>query len=419
MVFPALLAALPGRIWGARPAPIAASGPLRTLGALAARRPRAILLVAATLLLAALPLCLRVRFDRSLLAQPPLMPPSRVQAELERRFGQKDGAAIAYVEVYGADPVALDDRALQRSDRWLVEAEQVERAGLLRGHQSLSSLISFEETQRARYALLASMDPAAIAARVRAALNELGFATDALDGFLSQLVAPFSPLRVRDLPAELDFLVRLHLHRGSGVTSIATLLYPIAGAREAEALTAIESAAARAGGVVTGKPIVEPILRDAAQRDLLLASLLAVAMVVVLVGLHHRRWRPTLAILLPLALAWVLFGAALSLFHIPLNLYNLLAVPLVIGYGIDDHVFLLNRFAEDDHRDIGQVLASTGRAVVVTSLATMAGFAPIAIARFPAFRLLGVSGALAVGLCLVAAFAVLPALLAVLWPPRS
>ena len=58
----------------------------------------------------------------------------------------------------------------------------------------------------------------------------------------------------------------------------------------------------------------------------------------------------------------------------------------------------------------------------MTSLATMAGFLPIAFARFPALRLLGVSGALAVALCLVAAFAVLPALLVVLFradaPPK-
>ncbi len=93
-------------------------------------------------------------------------------------------------------------------------------------------------------------------------------------------------------------------------------------------------------------------------------------------------------------------------------------MPLVIGYGIDDHVFLFDRFEEGGRADAAEALASTGRAVMVTSLATMAGFLPIALARFPALRLLGITGALAVAWCLVAAFAVLPALLVLLFPRR-
>jgi predicted RND superfamily exporter protein len=145
------------------------------------------------------------------------------------------------------------------------------------------------------------------------------------------------------------------------------------------------------------------------------ASALGVAL---LLALYYRRPRPFVAVMGPLALAWVLFGAALALFHLPLNLFNLLSVPLVIGYGIDDHVFLVHRHALDPSGGPGRTLATTGRAIVLTSLSTMAGFAGLAAARFPGLRLLGLSGALAVALCLCAAFAVLPALLALLWPRR-
>jgi predicted RND superfamily exporter protein len=415
-IFPALLAALPSRWWGARGVPVAPRGILRALGTFSQRRPWPILALAAVALVVALPAALRVRFDRQLFAQPPLMPPSRVQAELSRRFGQMDDAAIAYVEERGADGDALDERALQGGDRWLAAARRLEQEGLLRGHQSLSAIVASEATQRRRHELVERMDPAARVAEIRKALEEADFAPDALDGFLRQLEGPFTPLRVRELPDELGFLVRLHLHRAPGEVALATMLYPDEGARHDQAIAALEALSRELGGVVTGRPLVEPALRDAAEHDVLRATELAALLVVVLVVLYHRRWRPSLAILLPLALAWSLFGAALYLLGIPLNLYNLLAVPLVIGYGIDDHVFLLHRHVEGGGRDVGEALASTGRAVVVTSLATMAGFLPIAFAQFPALRLLGVSGALAVGFCLLAAFAVLPALLAVLLP---
>lgn len=91
----------------------------------------------------------------------------------------------------------------------------------------------------------------------------------------------------------------------------------------------------------------------------------------------------------------------------------------MIGYGIDDHIFLVHRYEAEPGAGTGKVLATTGRAIVLTSLSTMAGFAGLAAARFDGLRLLGLSGALAVLLCLLAAFAVLPALLTLLHRKRA
>ncbi|HNI61150.1 MAG TPA: MMPL family transporter, partial [Pseudomonadota bacterium] len=100
-----------------------------------------------------------------------------------------------------------------------------------------------------------------------------------------------------------------------------------------------------------------------------------------------------------------------------IHLYNLLAVPLVIGYGIDDHIFLVHRYQTS--RDMRLSLLTAGRAVVLTTFSTVAGFMALLIAHFPGLRQFGLSGALAVLLCLVAALMVLPALLALLWPERD
>jgi predicted RND superfamily exporter protein len=78
-------------------------------------------------------------------------------------------------------------------------------------------------------------------------------------------------------------------------------------------------------------------------------------------------------------------------------------------------VFLVHRHEQDPAAGPARALATTGRAIVVTSLSTIAGFAGLAVARFEGLRTLGLCGALAVALCLLAAFAVLPALLALLY----
>src|SRR4051794_9334431 len=77
-VFPALLAVLPPRVWG-RARKASTTGPIAALGRAAAARPRTVLLVAAALGVAALPLAMRVHFEKRLISvQPQTMPAARV-----------------------------------------------------------------------------------------------------------------------------------------------------------------------------------------------------------------------------------------------------------------------------------------------------------------------------------------------------
>jgi predicted RND superfamily exporter protein len=237
---------------------------------------------------------------------------------------------------------------------------------------------------------------------------------------LAQLEHGAAPIRLADAARhQLDFLVRAHVHDDAEQRSIVTYVYPAPGA-EAELTAALrQQASGPLGGLVTGAPVLETALHALLTRDTVRVTAASAVAVALLLALYFRRVRPWLAVMLPLVLAWVGFAAALAALDLPLNLFNLLSVPLVIGYGIDDHVFLVHRYEAEPELGSAYVLASTGRAIVLTSLSTMAGFAGLAVARFDGLRLLGVSGALAVALCLIAAFAVLPALLALLYARRN
>jgi len=413
-LFPALLARLP-HSWWARPAHVSRTGGmLGALGRVAGRRPRRVLVAALLVGVAALPLARRAHFDRRLLSQPASMPPVRVQSELERKFGERDRALIVLVE--DADRTA----ALARADAWLGEVERLRKASLVRSYSSTSALFPAPSTQAARRALLVRGGAADGAERLRRALADAGFDTAPFEPFLHQLADGAPPLTLDDPAArELGFLVRAHVHDDAHGRTVATYVYPAPRA-DAQVLAALRAfSQGAAGGVVTGAPVLEGSLLALLQRDTLRVTVASALAVALLLAVYYRRWRPWLAVMLPLALAWALFAAALGALGLPLNLYNLLAVPLVIGYGIDDHVFLVHRYEAEPSRGAGHALATTGRAIVLTSLSTMAGFAGLAVARFDGLRLLGLSGALAVLLCLLAAFAVLPALLTLLFESRA
>jgi len=414
-VFPALLMLLPPLLWSQPEHRSPSRGALAAIGRSAARRPRATLLVAALVGAACVPLAARVRFDRRLITiHPQTMPPVRTEAELSRRFGERERMLVALVE----DPDR--ERALERADAWAAQAESLRARGLLRGYQSLSSLFPSQKSQTERLAAWHALDPQRIAAELRAALEEAGFDAAAFEPFLRQLTTAPTPITVDKAAAQgdLGFLLRNHLHDGADVRSVATFLFP-ATDRTAEVRAALEPfTRSPAGGVVTGAPVLEEVLREIVIRDTVRVTIVSALGVALLLALFYRRGKPWLAVMLPLLLAWVGFGAALAALGLPLNLFNLLSVPLVIGYGIDDHVFLVHRHLADPSEGPAHTVATTGRGVVLTSLSTIAGFAGLAIARFEGLRLFGLSGALAVAFCMLGAFAVLPALLALFFPPR-
>ncbi len=430
-MFPALLIVMPTRLWYGRSTQQAdrltsvsqqGAPPRGVLAALLrVGHPRAVLLFSACLLLLALPLARRLTFDRRLLQmEPDTLPPAAAEKELGRRFGDRQHLLAALIE--DSDP----DRALWRADLWQKEAERLRTAGLLRGYQALGTLVPSRRTQEERLTLLRRLDLPAAGQRLEAALAREGFDTAPFASFLLQLKKEPVPVGIGDLlETELGFLVRSHMadvpQRGGEPARrvVANYLFVDDGPSLSPLLAELSRfARTEAGGSVTGRPLLELELRAIVERDTRRVTLASVVSVALLLLLFYRRWRPIVAVLLPLSLAWVLFAAVMSLLGLKLNLYNLLAIPLCIGYGIDDHVFLVHRHeATPPHlRDPARVLFTTGRAIVLTTLSTMVGFAGLLVAHFEGLRLLGISGALAVLLCLFAAFAVLPALLALLWP---
>lgn len=425
-VFPALLLVLPTRLWlGKPPARARRSGLLAALGRVSTRWPRTVLLTAAALFALAVPLMLRAGLGKELLSMDlGAMPPALTQQEVSRRFGEHQRFLVALIE--DADPA----RALERADLWLDGVEKLRQRGALRGYEALGTLVPAAKTQAHRRERLAGLDLGTAAARLQAALEEAGFDAAPFHDFLTLLRAGgAAPLDMTGLAAtELGFLVRSHVADLPATATeparrlVALFLFAAADESLGSTVAALEEiAAGPAGGALTGLPLLEEQLRTLLSRDLRRITGLSVVAVALLLLVYYRRLRPFLAVLLPLSLSWVLFGAALYLFGLPLHLYNLLSVPLVIGYGIDDHIFLVHRHqaAPPAERDPAHVLDTTGRAIVLTTLSTMAGFLGLLPAHFAGLRQLGLCGALAVLLCMLAVFLVLPALLALWWPRRD
>ena len=162
---------------------------------------------------------------------------------------------------------------------------------------------------------------------------------------------------------------------------------------------------------VTGPPVINLEASDAvaaAFRQAFLYAFIAISfMLYILLG----RKRDVLLVLTPLLTAAVITGGISVLAGIPLNFANVIALPLLLGIGVDSGIHIIHRFRTDlpDGKNI--LATSSARAVTVSSLTTMGGIGNLALSPHAGTASLGLLLTLGIGVTLVCMLLVLPALL--------
>ena len=143
------------------------------------------------------------------------------------------------------------------------------------------------------------------------------------------------------------------------------------------------------------------------------AALLTIVVVVLFLWFDFRSLKKALLAMIPLFFGVIWMVGVMGLTGMQLTLLNIMAIPLIIGIGIDDGVHLIHRYHHEGKDAIFTVFSSTGKAIIITSLTTMLAFGSLVFATYRGFGSLGLALFLGVGTCLLASIFVLPALLAV------
>ncbi len=142
------------------------------------------------------------------------------------------------------------------------------------------------------------------------------------------------------------------------------------------------------------------------------AALLTIVVVLLFLWFDFRSLKKALLAMIPLFFGVIWMVGIMGLTGMQLTLLNIMAIPLIIGIGIDDGVHLIHRYHHEGEGAIFTVFSSTGKAIIITSLTTMLAFGSLIFAVYRGFGSLGSALFLGVGTCLLASLFVLPALLA-------
>ncbi len=196
-----------------------------------------------------------------------------------------------------------------------------------------------------------------------------------------------------------------------------------------EALERFTAVAAAADPEATGKAFRTLEGLRQMKRGFERAAAYALVAIVLVLLLDLRHLGEVLLALFPLAVGAVLTLGVMGWCGVSLNPANMIALPLIIGVGVDNGVHVLHDFRGRDRRQVYRLGAATGRGVLVAGLTTVLGFGTLMTARHAGLASLGLALALGVGLCMAAALVLLPAVLRLLdlrrrgreparrWPP--
>ncbi len=140
---------------------------------------------------------------------------------------------------------------------------------------------------------------------------------------------------------------------------------------------------------------------------------LSLLLVVVILLLQFRRPLRVLLTLVPLGAALLWTAGLLRLGGAPVQFIGAMAIPLIVGIGIDDGIHMVNRLRSlVPGEDLAPAVAAMGRSVILTTLTTVAGFGSLALAEMPGLAGLGRIAVIGVLFCLAATLLLLPALVA-------
>jgi predicted RND superfamily exporter protein len=219
------------------------------------------------------------------------------------------------------------------------------------------------------------------------------------------------PVTAADLPNALtDRLI------GTSGTQLATVL-PAEDVAPVDALSRFIDRVRALEPHATGRPVIEWGVGKIVVDSFLEALTYAASSILVLLVVMFQSVRVALLIMVPLALTALFTLAFGVLFNIPLNMANILVVPLIFGLGVDNGVHVVDRYrtAGDVERFMH---SSTPRAVLLSALTTIGTFAALSLSPHQGTASIGMLLTIAVALLLLFAILLLPVLLSFLSPRK-
>ncbi|BCG63237.1 MAG: hypothetical protein methR_P0933 [Methyloprofundus sp.] len=160
---------------------------------------------------------------------------------------------------------------------------------------------------------------------------------------------------------------------------------------------------------VTGLPVSDLAAGEVIAKVFIQAFTTAFIVIFVVLLLILKSLRNTLLVIWPLLLAGLLTAAMNVVLDNPFNFANIIALPLLMGMGVDSGIHIMHRINADLEASEHLLQTSTARGVFFSSLTTLLSFTSLAFTNHQGIASMGLLLAIGISFTLICTLVVLPA----------
>jgi hopanoid biosynthesis associated RND transporter like protein HpnN len=214
-----------------------------------------------------------------------------------------------------------------------------------------------------------------------------------------------TPFREQDLPASLAN--RWHSRTGEYLVAV----YPSGDIGDNESLRRFVRSVQQVAPHATGIPIISLEAGNAVIDAFIQAFSLTLVGVTIALLVMLRSIKYTVLVLLPLLLSSIFTGAFTVLLEIPFNFANIIALPLLLGLGIDSSLNIVHRSIGKQHESEILIHTSTPRAIFYSAFTTLVGFGSLMFSPHEGTASMGLLLTVGLAFTLICTLIILPSLL--------
>lgn len=195
--------------------------------------------------------------------------------------------------------------------------------------------------------------------------------------------------------------------------SIVAYLYPTTRGWDKQTVDTIQKYVTSKGGtwLLVGKPILFNEIQSSIIWNSGIATVLTVVLNLIIIYWHFRKFLVVVLVMLPVTLGFVFTVGVMGYANISFNVFNISAVALIFGLGVDYGIYVIQAYLMEDTVDIGNALRISGKNVIMCAATTIAGCGSLITAKFIGIATIGIVLSIGAITCAFTALIILPAII--------
>lgn len=262
-------------------------------------------------------------------------------------------------------------------------------------------IATLQQLQQHVEAFLAQADKSPTASYTQLEKNVLGLLPFTMERLRTSLTA--SEFGLNDIPAD----IKSHWLSANGLYRV--LISPEKDQNDPDNQREFVTQVQSVDNNVSGLPIANQAGGNAVVGAFVQAFGSAFMVISLLLWAIYRNFKHMSLVIAPLLLAALLTGATNVLLDNPFNFANVIALPLLLGMGIDSSILIMHRLHFNVHEDENLLHSSTTRGIIFSSITTLCSFSSLSFTSHQGMASMGLLLSIGLFFTVICSLIVLPA----------